>query len=601
MRLLLANEREITRYVCALVPSTNDAEEIVQQTAILLWQKFDQYDQSRPFAPWACRFALNVSKQWMARRKRWSKLLEAGLAEELAMRREELKPQFDARRSQLKQCMHELPEQQRVIVEAYYFEKLDIEAVAEQAGRSVEAVYKALQRIRRQLRHCITLSLSEIDDESLAELHGLLSGNQEAQDEYLWRVELHSELATSDLGFEPLRVEPAPSGGVMPMWPALLAVAAGIALVSGLWFKSGQGPTAATTVAAVTQLHDATWMTSDAALVVNEEIDAGQRVELRSGKADVLFHSGARMQLIAPAIVVPLTDSSAQLVLGQVHLVAETPSSKGFTVKTPTSDFIDISTAFTASVAPDGLSRLEVVDGEVDVVLDEAETTQRLTTGGTLFVEPGERKVITRIESGDGTPDFRFSTIAPPSADDYADLRFGRARIQVAKGQLRVRQGGAASGAPSVLLDGVGQSKQDSPLESVFFENGVIGQFLLDLGERVTIHKVNCYSWHQHRVNLEHRHRARQHFTLYGFAGDEPPDASALAPEDTDWVRIARVNSDRSFKVTDALKRPSQQASSISAASGDLGRYRYLLWVVERPTFFGEFDVYTVPDKQGVH
>jgi DNA-directed RNA polymerase specialized sigma24 family protein len=68
MRLLLANEREIMRYVCALVPSPNDAEEIVQQTAILLWEKFDQYDQSRPFTPWACRFALNVSKQWMARR-----------------------------------------------------------------------------------------------------------------------------------------------------------------------------------------------------------------------------------------------------------------------------------------------------------------------------------------------------------------------------------------------------------------------------------------------------------------------------------------------------------------------------------------------------
>jgi RNA polymerase sigma-70 factor (ECF subfamily) len=161
MRLLLANEREIMRYVCALVPSTNDAEEIVQQTAILLWEKFDQYDQSRPFAPWACRFALNVSKQWMARRKRWSKLLEGGLAEELAMRREELKPQFDARRAQLKHCLQKLPSEQRTIVESYYFEKQGIDSIAEQTGRSVEAVYKALQRIRRQLRSCIALSLSE--------------------------------------------------------------------------------------------------------------------------------------------------------------------------------------------------------------------------------------------------------------------------------------------------------------------------------------------------------------------------------------------------------------------------------------------------------
>ncbi|QDT44642.1 RNA polymerase sigma factor [Gimesia alba] len=68
LRVFLANEREIQRYVAALIPARADAQEIVQQTAILLWEKFDKYDRSRPFAPWACRFALNVSRQWPARR-----------------------------------------------------------------------------------------------------------------------------------------------------------------------------------------------------------------------------------------------------------------------------------------------------------------------------------------------------------------------------------------------------------------------------------------------------------------------------------------------------------------------------------------------------
>jgi RNA polymerase sigma-70 factor, ECF subfamily len=161
MRLLLANEREMKRYVSALVPSVCDAEEIVQQTAILLWDKFDQYDQSRPFAPWACRFSLNVTKQWMARRKRWTALLAGGLAEELAMRREALKPQFDARLGQLEHCLEKLPPDHRVIVEAYYFDRLDIGTVAKKAQRSVEAAYKALQRIRRQLRTCIERSMRE--------------------------------------------------------------------------------------------------------------------------------------------------------------------------------------------------------------------------------------------------------------------------------------------------------------------------------------------------------------------------------------------------------------------------------------------------------
>ena len=161
LRVFLANEREILRYVVALVPNLADAQEIVQQTAVVLWEKFDQYDAERPFAPWACRFALNVTRQWMARRQRWKALLNSGLAEELASRREQLRPEFDARLVHLDRCLQKLPEEQRSLVDGYYFRQLDVATVSDQAERTVDAVYKALQRIRRQLRECIERSLRE--------------------------------------------------------------------------------------------------------------------------------------------------------------------------------------------------------------------------------------------------------------------------------------------------------------------------------------------------------------------------------------------------------------------------------------------------------
>ena len=61
------------------------------------------------------------------------------------------------------------------------------------------------------------------------------------------------------------------------------------------------------------------------------------------------------------------------------------------------------------------------------------------------------------------------------------------------------------------------------------------------------------------------------------------------------WTRITRVNSDQFFKVNERLDRPAQQACSITAASGNLGRFRYLLWHTKGSTFFGEFDVYGAP------
>ena len=259
---------------------------------------------------------------------------------------------------------------------------------------------------------------------------------------------------------------------------------------------------------------------------------------------------------------------------------------------TPFSTFVDISTSFTATVSPDGLSRLQVSEGEVDVVLEEKGEARRLRAGETMYVEPGERKVITRIEAGDETPAFRFPTIDPPSGDDYADQASGKATIRVVRGELKSKPG--RSGPISVLFDGKGQSRQDSPAESAFFNAGSSGRVLIDLGREISISRINSYSWHQHVQIEEHRERARQSFTLYGFAGQQVPDID-LPPRKAGWKRIARVNSDKFFRVNESLDRPAQQACSITADGGDIGRFRYLLWEAKPHTFYGELDVFGSP------
>lgn len=155
LSLFLRSEREIFCYVAALVPNVVDAEDIVQQTAIALWEKFDAYNPAQPFTPWACRFALNKAKQWIERRQRWQALLEGGLAEELAQRHEELRPELEVRLKHLEGCLGKLSEDQRSLIQGYYYHRSGIEKLAESSGRSIEATYKALQRIRQTLQSCI--------------------------------------------------------------------------------------------------------------------------------------------------------------------------------------------------------------------------------------------------------------------------------------------------------------------------------------------------------------------------------------------------------------------------------------------------------------
>lgn len=155
LSLFLRSEREIFRYVAVLVPNVTDAEDIVQQTAMALWEKFDAYDPSQPFTPWACRFALNKARQWIERRQRWQALLERGLAEELMQRRQELLPEFEMRLRHLEGCLEKLPDAQRSLIEGYYYERASIENLAQRSGRTEAATYKMLQRVRQSLQVCV--------------------------------------------------------------------------------------------------------------------------------------------------------------------------------------------------------------------------------------------------------------------------------------------------------------------------------------------------------------------------------------------------------------------------------------------------------------
>lgn len=159
LRLLLKSEREILRYVMAIVPQAGDAQEIVQETAVALWKQIDKYDPSKPFAPWACRFAANKAKEHLRKNGRWNGFLNEEVASVLLARREEIAPELDKRVVPLRHCLNELTANNRKLIEKYYFDQATVEDVASEVDRSIAATYKSLQRIRAVLMECINSRL----------------------------------------------------------------------------------------------------------------------------------------------------------------------------------------------------------------------------------------------------------------------------------------------------------------------------------------------------------------------------------------------------------------------------------------------------------
>ncbi len=155
VRLWTCHQAEVERYVFSMIPRQADAAVVVQDVSVLLWRKWDKYDQERPFVPWAIRFAYLEILKWRRKQAREKLVFSDSLLEQLHSRHEEEMPLMEARRGALTKCMESLSEQQQKWVRLRYGRHGAVKQEAAESGISMHKIYYALEKIRDQLQDCI--------------------------------------------------------------------------------------------------------------------------------------------------------------------------------------------------------------------------------------------------------------------------------------------------------------------------------------------------------------------------------------------------------------------------------------------------------------
>jgi RNA polymerase sigma-70 factor (ECF subfamily) len=56
-RDLLRHQTQIFGFIYSLVRNFDDADDLFQQTSLVLWQKYEQFDPAKSFVTWACGVA----------------------------------------------------------------------------------------------------------------------------------------------------------------------------------------------------------------------------------------------------------------------------------------------------------------------------------------------------------------------------------------------------------------------------------------------------------------------------------------------------------------------------------------------------------------
>jgi len=160
-RLFAQHDRWLFAYLVSLLGNAAHAEEVFQEVCVVLWREYETFQLGTDFVKWVSVIAHNQVHRFRRQQRRLGPQLSDMAVDMLAQDAVERVDLLESRRDALRRCLEKLPAKDRQLVRSCYSDsRTTFKTAAEDLGRPVNTVYKALNRIRKALYECIERTLS---------------------------------------------------------------------------------------------------------------------------------------------------------------------------------------------------------------------------------------------------------------------------------------------------------------------------------------------------------------------------------------------------------------------------------------------------------
>ena len=164
LREALGCRVELVAYARAVLGNYTAAEDAVQEAMLVVVKKFDQFQEGTSMLAW-CRSivrleVLRVKQQLQRERTLAERLLDDAIDAAFdEFQTAERRDDAESWRQALERCLERVPERGRNVLKARFVEELSYQQIGERVGMTLEAVRKALFRLKKQVRSCVETSL----------------------------------------------------------------------------------------------------------------------------------------------------------------------------------------------------------------------------------------------------------------------------------------------------------------------------------------------------------------------------------------------------------------------------------------------------------
>jgi len=160
IQLVTQNQSLLYAFVLSLVGHTGQAEDILQETNLVLWKKASEFELGTEFNSWMFKIAHMQVMAYRQRRNREKILFDSTMIPEMAAEASAHLSEFDARQHALQACLEKLSPRQRDMVRRRYRPGATLQQISTELGDSTAAIKQILFRTRMALLECVKRTLA---------------------------------------------------------------------------------------------------------------------------------------------------------------------------------------------------------------------------------------------------------------------------------------------------------------------------------------------------------------------------------------------------------------------------------------------------------
>ncbi|MEO1991074.1 MAG: sigma-70 family RNA polymerase sigma factor [Pirellulales bacterium] len=152
---ITAIQNRLHAYILSLLANPSAAQDVLQETNLVLIRKADDFQTNASFESWAYSTARFQVLAHLRDRKRDRLVLHEAFAEKLAPMAEVMAEDTERRMQLLSGCVERLSDDHKTLLHKRYGKEASIATLAEERGKTASAIKQVLYRIRNLLAACV--------------------------------------------------------------------------------------------------------------------------------------------------------------------------------------------------------------------------------------------------------------------------------------------------------------------------------------------------------------------------------------------------------------------------------------------------------------